>query len=234
LSFTYPGKETHMPEAKAKSINPLVAIAAVSVIIFSAVGVGVMTGVIPSSKSEQSSMASAPQPAAAPAPAPQAAAAPAPEAAREEAPKKVVKKEPKHEATHVASAEPPQMVQNEPAPPPPPAPRICSNCGSVVSVNAVKQKGEGSGLGAVGGAVVGGLLGNQIGRGTGRTVATVVGAGAGALAGNEVEKRSKSTETYHVAVRMDDGSTRDFSYNEAPSFRSGDKVKVVEGRLVLQ
>jgi outer membrane lipoprotein SlyB len=224
-----------MPEAKAKSINPLVAIAAVSVIIFSAVGVGVMTGVIPSSKSEQSSMASAPQPAAAPAPAPQAAAAPAPEAAREEAPKKVVKKEPKHEATHVASAEPPQMVQNEPAPPPPPpAPRICSNCGSVVSVNAVKQKGEGSGLGAVGGAVVGGLLGNQIGRGTGRTVATVVGAGAGALAGNEVEKRSKSTETYHVAVRMDDGSTRDFSYNEAPSFRSGDKVKVVEGRLVLQ
>lgn len=223
-------------EAQTNKINPLVAIAAVSVIIFSAVGVGVMTGVIPSSKSEQ---ASAPAPAATaaaePAPAATPAAAPAQEAAPAETPKKVVKKQPapKHEPAHVASAEPPQVAQSQPAPPPP-APRICGNCGSVVSVNAVKQKGEGSGLGAVGGAVVGGILGHQIGNGTGRTVATVVGAGAGALAGNEVEKRAKSTETYHVAVRMDDGSSRDFSYNEAPSFHAGDKVKVVEGNLVLQ
>lgn len=225
-------------EAQTSKINPLVAIAAVSVIIFSAVGVGVMTGVIPSSKSEQAA-APTPTTAAAPAPAATPAAAPASEAAPAEAPRKVAKTqhEPKHEAkhepTHVASAEPPRVAQNQPAPPPP-APKICGNCGSVVAINTSKQKGEGSGLGAVGGAVVGGLLGNQVGRGTGRTVATVVGAGAGALAGNEVEKRAKSTETYHVAVRMDDGSTREFTYNEAPSFRAGDKVKVVDGGLVLQ
>src|SRR5690606_31675414 len=112
------------------------------------------------------------------------------------------------------------------------AQRVCGNCGSVVSVNAVKQQGEGSGLGAIGGAVVGGVLGNQVGRGSGRTAATVVGAGAGAYAGHQVEKHVKSTNTYTVAVRMDDGSSRTFGYDNEPAFRAGDKVRVVEGRLV--
>jgi outer membrane lipoprotein SlyB len=89
-------------------------------------------------------------------------------------------------------------------------------------------------LGAVGGAVVGGLLGNQIGRGNGRTAATVVGAVGGGFAGNEVEKHVKTSQSYNVAVRMDDGSSRNFSYKEEPAFRTGDKVKVVEGGLVSQ
>jgi len=227
-----------MPEAQANKINPLVAIAAVSIIIFSAVGIGVMTGVIPSSKSEQ---ATAVPVTAAPAPAPQTAApAAAPssatEAAPAETPKKVVKKAaPRHEPTHVASAEPPRYAQSEPGQAaPPPAPRVCGNCGSVVSVNAVKQQGEGSGLGAVGGAVVGGVLGNQVGRGSGRTAATVIGALGGGFAGNEVEKHVKSSQSYNVAVRMDDGSTRSFAYKEEPAFRAGDKVKVVDGGLVAQ
>lgn len=214
-----------MPEAQNNKISPIVAIAAVSIIIFSAVGVGVMTGIIPSSLSksgESAAPAATPQPVAAPTPAP----APA------EEPKKVASTPKKKQ--HVASAEPaPRVAANEP-PPPPPAPQICSNCGSVISVNAVKQKGEGSGLGAVGGAVVGGLLGNQVGSGRGRTAATVVGVAGGALAGNEVERYAKSSETYNVAVRMDDGSSRTFSYPSEPSFRSGDKVRVVEGKLVAQ
>lgn len=223
-----------MPEAQTNKMSPLVAIAAVSIIIFSAVGVGVMTGVIPSSKSEQSAAPVS----AAPAPASQAAATPAPasssanEAAPAETPKKVVKKAaPRREHTQVASAEPPRYAQSEPAAP---APRICGNCGSVVSVNAVKQQGEGSGLGAVGGAVVGGVLGNQVGRGSGRTAATVIGALGGGFAGNEVEKHVKSSQSYNVAVRMEDGSNRSFSYKEEPSFRVGDKVKIVEGSLVPQ
>jgi outer membrane lipoprotein SlyB len=212
-------------------INPLVAIAAVSVILFSAVGVGVMTGIIPSSKSEQAPAAPAPQAAATPAPAPEPAAKT--EAAPAETPKKVVKKAPRPAPVQMASTEQPRYVQAEPTPPPP-APRICGNCGSVVSVNAVKQQGEGSGLGAVGGAVVGGLLGNQIGRGNGRTAATVVGAVGGGFAGNEVEKHVKTSQSYNVAVRMDNGSSRNFSYKEEPAFRAGDKVKVVEGGLVSQ
>jgi outer membrane lipoprotein SlyB len=217
-----------MPEAQNSKVSPIVAIAAVSIIIFSAVGVGVMTGVIPNSlsKSEPAAPAATPQPVATPAPAPASAETPKTVAS---APKK------KHiEKQHVASAEPaPRIAATEP-PPPPPAPRICANCGSVISVNAVKQKGEGSGLGAVGGAVVGGLLGNQVGSGRGRTAATVVGVAGGALAGNEVEKYAKSSQTYNVAVRMDDGSSRTFSYPSEPSFRSGDKVRIVEGKLVAQ
>ena len=181
-----------MSEA-SKKVSPIVAIAAVSLIIFSAVGVGVMTGIIPSSISKNAdapAVAEAPKPVAAPAPTP-------------------------------APAEKPRTVK-----------RACTNCGSVVSVDAVKQKGEGSGLGAIGGAVVGGVLGNQVGRGSGRTAATVVGAGAGAYAGHEIEKHVKSTSSYVVAVRMDDGSSRSFGYDTEPAFRAGDKVRVVEGRLV--
>jgi outer membrane lipoprotein SlyB len=230
-----------MPEAQANKINPLVAIAAVSIIIFSAVGVGVMTGVIPSSKSDQSAVpvtaapTPAPQAAATPAAAPAPASSPATETAPAETPKKVVKKAaPKHESTHVASAEP-RYAQNESsAPPPPPAPRVCGNCGSVVAVNTVKHQGEGSGLGAVGGAVIGGVLGNQIGRGSGRTAATVIGAVGGGVAGNAAEKHYKSNESFNVSVRMDDGSTRSFAYKEEPAFRAGDKVKVVDGALVQQ
>ena len=42
-----------MPETQSR-LNPLLATAAIAVIIFSAVGVGVMTGLIPSSMSKSS------------------------------------------------------------------------------------------------------------------------------------------------------------------------------------
>jgi hypothetical protein len=55
------------------------------------------------------------------------------------------------------------------------------------SVEAVQQKGEGSGLGAVGGAILGGVLGHQVGEGSGKQIARIGGAVLGGLAGNEVE-----------------------------------------------
>jgi outer membrane lipoprotein SlyB len=203
-----------MPETTSK-VSPIVAIAAASVIIFSAVGVGVMTGIIPSSISKTEE-----QP---PLPAKPQAAAPAPVPAAAEQPKKAAAAAPRKQAepARVASAEPARTAQ-----------AVCANCGSVVSVNLVKQQGEGSGLGAIGGAVVGGVLGNQVGSGRGRTAATVVGAGAGAYAGHEIEKHVKTTQSYNVAVRMDDGTSRSFIYASEPAFRAGDKVKVVEGKLV--
>ena len=84
-------------------------------------------------------------------------------------------------------------------------------------------------MGAVGGAVVGGLVGNQVGGGRGRDVMTVVGALGGAVAGNEIEKRVKSSTSYVITVRFDDGTSREFSEPNPPSWRSGDKVKVVNG-----
>ena len=71
----------------------------------------------------------------------------------------------------------------------------------------VVTKGEGSGIGVAGGAVVGGLLGHQVGGGSGKQIATVVGAVGGAVAGNEVEKRMKSSKSYDVTVRLEDGTT---------------------------
>jgi len=105
----------------------------------------------------------------------------------------------------------------------------CAECGVVESVREIDTKGEGSGLGAVGGAVVGGVLGNQVGGGRGKDVMTVVGAVGGAMAGNEVEKRVKSTKSYSITIRFDDGSSRVISEVNAPTWRAGDKVKVING-----
>jgi outer membrane lipoprotein SlyB len=107
----------------------------------------------------------------------------------------------------------------------------CTSCGVIESVREVSEKGEGSGLGAAGGAVAGGLLGHQVGGGSGKQIATVVGAVGGAVAGNEVEKRMKATKSYDVTVRLDDGSSRVINENNPPSWRSGDRVRIVDGAI---
>jgi outer membrane lipoprotein SlyB len=110
----------------------------------------------------------------------------------------------------------------------------CRDCGTVVDVRTVKKEGEGSGAGAVIGGVAGGVLGHQIGSGRGNTAATVVGAGAGAYAGHQIEKNQKSTTSYVVHVKMDDGSSRSFTYGNPTSYKVGDKVKIVDKKLVRQ
>lgn len=107
----------------------------------------------------------------------------------------------------------------------------CSNCGVIESVREIAEKGEGSGLGAAGGAVVGGVLGHQVGGGTGKQIATVIGAVGGAVAGNEVEKRVKATKSYDISVRLDDGSTRVINAANPPSWRAGDRVRVIDGAI---
>lgn len=107
----------------------------------------------------------------------------------------------------------------------------CSACGAIESVREISEKGEGSGLGAAGGAVVGGVLGHQVGGGTGKQIATVIGAVGGAVAGNEVEKRVKATKSYEITVRLDDGSTRVINEANPPTWRSGDRVRIVDGAI---
>lgn len=105
----------------------------------------------------------------------------------------------------------------------------CTECGVVESVREIETKGEGSGVGAVGGAVVGGVLGHQVGNGRGQDIATVLGAVGGAVAGNEVEKRVKSGKSFEITVRLDDGSSRVIHEASVTSWRSGDRVKVING-----
>lgn len=111
----------------------------------------------------------------------------------------------------------------------------CSDCGVVQSIRYVEEKGQGTGVGAVAGGVVGGVLGHQIGSGRGNTVATVAGAGVGAYAGHQVEKNAKSKKYWSVAIKMDGGGTRTFTYGQKPTVNEGERVKLVDGgkRLAL-
>ena len=110
----------------------------------------------------------------------------------------------------------------------------CKECGTVTSVKAVKKPGEASGVGAVAGGVVGGVVGHQIGSGRGNDIATVAGAAGGAYAGHQIEKNQKSTTSHQVVVTLEDGKTRTFSFASATSYKVGDKVKIVDNKLVRQ
>ena len=111
----------------------------------------------------------------------------------------------------------------------------CTDCGVVQSIHSTTQKGQGSGVGLIAGGVGGGVLGHQIGGGRGKTLATVAGAGAGAYAGNQVEKNAKKTTTWSVAIKMDAGQMRTFTYSSQPTVREGERVKLIDGgrRLAL-
>ena len=111
------------------------------------------------------------------------------------------------------------------------------DAGTVVDVKTIKKEGEGSGVGAVAGGVLGGVIGHQIGSGRGNTAATVVGAAGGAYAGHQIEKNQKSTVSYQVVVKMDEGNnpgTRTFNFSNPTSYKVGDKVKIVDKKLVKQ
>lgn len=126
----------------------------------------------------------------------------------------------------VAVTPPPALVaaesQTPPAPPAKPqvakpADAMCTHCGVIESVQAVKKKGQGTGLGAVAGGVVGGALGNHVGAGNGRKAMTVLGAVGGGFAGHEIEKRARSETVYAVRIRMDDGTLRTLTRAQAPA-----------------
>ena len=110
----------------------------------------------------------------------------------------------------------------------------CNDCGVITSMKYVEEKGQASGVGAVAGGVIGGVLGHQIGSGRGNTAATVVGAAGGAYAGHQIEKNQKSTTSYQVVIKMDAGNTRYFNFSNPTSYRAGDKVKIVDGKLTRQ
>jgi outer membrane lipoprotein SlyB len=115
-----------------------------------------------------------------------------------------------------------------------PAARVCANCGAVQAINHVEVKGEGTYLGKIGGGIAGALIGSQIGSGKGTTIAELAGAAGGVFAGNEIEKRMKTTKHYEVVVHLDNGGTQTFSYPAQPGFAVGARVKVENGTLVAQ
>ena len=225
------------PGSKPNRLHPLVAGAAISVMLASLTGVAAMTGLLPNSHSENKAGAEVAQPKPAQSSTKPAAVAKTPKAVSsdrlalkedDQAPlprQQQAASMPASQNGHAAPDYSQDMVRvAQPA-------RACSNCGQVESVHAVQSQADPSGVGVVGGAVVGGLLGNQVGGGTGKTLATIAGAVGGGYAGNEVEKRTRTATSYQVRVRMENGQVRSFPFNHQPPWHQGDRVRVVDGYL---
>lgn len=121
-----------------------------------------------------------------------------------------------------------ENASSRPAPAPAPAPvaASCGDCGIVTAITAIKQKPDGSGAGAVIGAAAGGVAGHQVGGGRGKDVATVIGALAGAYAGNQAEKSIRAETVYKVAIRLDNGGSREITVKDASNLSVGSKVRV--------
>lgn len=243
-------------------LHPMLWVAAASVTAVSLAGVAKLAGVLPdfSKPAEPESVATAPatpikpieepppiaaaEPTPAPAPAAEAKAehsAPAPAKTAPPKPK------PHPRPAHAAAGNPPPddaVPAPRDAPPPgehasrrvadaPPAPPpICRDCGVIENIEAIQQKGEGSGLGAIGGAILGGVLGHQVGEGSGKQIARIGGAVLGGFAGNEAERRYRTVSHYQITVKLEDGTRRVIEQQSAPVWRVGDPVRVRNGQIV--
>ena len=106
---------------------------------------------------------------------------------------------------------------------------FCATCGVVEAVNLVEVNGDGGYIGKIAGGVLGGLLGSQVGGGRGKTAAGIAGAIGGVVVGNEVEKRVSKKRHYEVVTRLEGGGAQTISYENEPSFKVGDKVRVDNG-----
>ncbi|OAI62889.1 outer membrane lipoprotein [Ralstonia solanacearum] len=230
---------------QSRRMHPLIATAAVAVIIASLTAVAAITGVLPTSKATQGNTdpnvaAQSSTATATGASAPMALAAPAGQTAPNQQ-----QAAPYPAQQNVAPTQPPvhrrQPVYSERAPSPATEPSYAQTqprasaspyAGRVTSITPITTQGNETGLGVIGGAVVGGLLGNQVGGGNGRTLATVAGAVGGGYAGHVAENHYNRDTQYRVNVRMDNGSTRSFTYKAAPGFQVGDRVHVEDGSLV--
>jgi len=220
-----------------RRLHPLVATAAVSVILLSLVGIAALTGWLPGSTSAPAIEAPLVDPSVeAAAPTPESPVPVAKPAVRVEASPKPHKAAPRRVAAAEQQAEVAPVVTPEPVAAPvaaAPAAPVCGNCGVVEFIQTRDKEGaQGAGvLGAVVGGVAGGLLGNQVGSGTGKKLATAAGAVGGALAGRRIEQARRHAVYYEIGVRFEDGRLQTFSQDVAPSVTTGQRVRVTAGTV---
>lgn len=200
-------------EAPRRALHPLVAAAAIAVIVLCSVGVAAVLGWLPT----PSANPHADEPVAEAGPE-GANLAPLPAAP--------------------AQGAPARQARPAPAPAPAPAKQVCASCGVVESIRQVQVPAKDNSdhlVGTIAGGVAGGVVGNQFGGGNGKTALTVLGAVGGALAGREVERNIRQQQTvthYELTVRMNDGGTRQFRSAQPFAFASGDHVRVENNQLL--
>ena len=111
-------------------------------------------------------------------------------------------------------------------------PAACALCGTIESVRVIEIYEEPTAAGGAieprSGEAAGGGPGGAIASGA----ASVLDTLSNTVRGNEAEKNVRKRHVYRVTLRMDDGSFRAISLPGPPTFSVGDKVRVVEGRLV--
>jgi outer membrane lipoprotein SlyB len=105
----------------------------------------------------------------------------------------------------------------------------CAICGTVVSIRVLEVRDESAENGADAGVPAGLQAGGRPGAEASRSTTILGFAGAAFSAGEPVVKKRSA---YRVTVRMDDGLFRTVSLSSPPAFAVGDKVRVVEGKLV--
>jgi len=222
-------------ETNTRRLHPLLTAAAISVTVFSAVGVAAVTGLIPSSigSHKQAAAIESAQEVATPV-----------EPVAIEPVAKPVKKPVAHKSTPKPAAPVAYNDYSTPPPPPPYAqapaqavetPKPVAQPGNLATVQAVrevKDAGDSTALGPVAGGIAGAVLGNQIGKGHGsRNVITVLGAAGGAFAGRAIEKQARGTTHWEVDVRRDDGASETVRSDVAPSYQPGQRVRLIDGKL---
>jgi outer membrane lipoprotein SlyB len=242
------------------ALHPLLTLAAVSLTVFSAVGVATLTGLLPvthsTTKATEPAAVSAPLAPPAARAAPEAQIAPVMPAASAASP--MAKPKPRKVAAAAAPAQAPaqpavyrdfetgsaaqeparQGVAQAPAPVAAPAPveapkpvAVAGVLGRIESIREVEQAGQHTALGPIAGGIAGAVIGHQFGNGLGNKIMTVAGAAGGAIAGREIEKRARGTKTWETTVRLDDGTTRVIPSNVAPFWHEGERIRFVDGRL---
>lgn len=197
-----------MRTRRFRNIHPLTATAAVSLTLFSLLGIASLTGMVDLSgkdflaEDETSQLASA-------------NTTEAPEAAARLDPGLV------HPAPPVRS----RVVAADSRG----GDESCSHCGEVAAINLVKLNGAAHDLYSYAGGISDGVVGNEIDTDDGNVLMTILGAGRGAYAGHSIEQKTRPVVSYMVKVQMSDGSKRTVMMADKPSFEVGDEVKVING-----
>ena len=186
-------------------IHPLMATAAVSVIVVSLAGAAAITGILPSSHSAPEAGAPSAQTNPAYAAAPTAAPALPMAADAATAPQGLQPTQGAYAQPTVASAQPAPTIIKETVikeVPAKPAPRHTTHHTSYAQNDApayhepaprpAAQPAQPNYVAIGTGAVVGGLLGNQVGSGNGRKLATVAGIIGGGMLGNQIANQNQN------------------------------------------
>lgn len=120
----------------------------------------------------------------------------------------------------------PEAVKFAPSARPP-----CASCGVVEIVRVVEHRRRDLTAAAQGrlapeGRLAESVLGYRMGGGGGEGFVVLLGA----MAGASPAKRARLV--YEVDVRLEDGSVRTFRQPVEPPWRLGDRVRVIQGRII--